>query len=116
MMYNAMLHYTSCSFLCIIFAITKKKIISIFPVGFLQAGIGEHDLQNKKTREFILDFIQNYSDIESIKQEAKKTKPAAPLPAPPTGSAVPPVPPRSAPKPAHNVSENKSKLNLFSDY
>lgn len=75
---------------------------SVYQEIFKKAGIGEQDLQNRKTREFILDFIQNYSDIESIKQEAKKNKPAAPLPSTAAGAPVPPVPPRTAPKPPHN--------------
>ncbi|KRT81416.1 hypothetical protein AMK59_5258, partial [Oryctes borbonicus] len=74
---------------------------SVYQEIFKKAGIGEQDLQNRKTREFIVDFIQNYSDVESIKQEAKKTKPAAPLPTA-APAAVPPVPPRTAPKPPHN--------------
>ncbi|KAK9686528.1 P21-Rho-binding domain [Popillia japonica] len=69
---------------------------------FKKAGIGEQDLKDRKTREFILDFIHNYSDIESIKQETRENKPVGPLPSAPSGTAVPPVPPRSAPKPPHN--------------
>ncbi|GJQ70314.1 WASp [Trypoxylus dichotomus] len=74
---------------------------SVYQEIFKKAGIGEQDLQNRKTREFIVDFIQNYSDIESIQQEAKNSKPAAPAPSS-SIAPVPPVPPRSAPKPPHN--------------
>lgn len=75
-----------------------------------KAGVSENQLKDRRTRDFIYDFIQS-NNVEEIVRKETKTKPAAP-----------PVPTRNqkenGDKPAHRIApppppvRTKRKANL----
>lgn len=75
---------------------------------FQKAGVSEKQLQDRNTREFIYNFINNYGGRAAIQETVQETR--KPAPAPPSPVAGPPVPPRSthnraAPPPPPNLSQ-----------
>ncbi|KAK5647025.1 hypothetical protein RI129_005489 [Pyrocoelia pectoralis] len=75
---------------------------------FQKAGVSEKQLQDRNTREFIYNFINNYGGRAAIQETVQETR--KPAPAPPSPVAGPPVPPRSthnraAPPPPPSLSQ-----------
>lgn len=61
---------------------------------FEKAGVSEKQLQDKNTREFIYNFINDNGGREAVQQTVREIR--KPAPAPPSPVAGPPVPPRSS--------------------
>ncbi|KAF5297798.1 hypothetical protein FQA39_LY11947 [Lamprigera yunnana] len=76
---------------------------------FEKAGVSEKQLQDRGTREFIYNFINNHGGREAVQENVRESR--KPAPAPPSPVAGPPVPPRSthnrvAPPPPYSSTQS----------
>lgn len=80
---------------------------------FQKAGVSEKQLQDRNTREFIYNFINDHGGREAVQENVQETR--KPAPAPPSPVAGPPVPPRSthnraAPPPPPSLSQAQKQV------